>query len=66
MQLNSSVYEKYWAIFGLFVVLASAISHLLVVIIDIASILFLIVDMDVFPVFWIIIPYFVCFGMFLV
>ena len=56
---------KYWSIFGLFILLARATSHLLVVIIDISSVLFLIVDMDVFQeFFWIIITYFVCFGLF--
>ena len=40
MQLISNVYEKYWGIFGLFDVL-NAMSHLLVFIIDIASLVFL-------------------------
>ena len=39
---------KYWGVFGLFVLLARATSPLLVVIIDISSVLFLILDMDVF------------------
>ena len=38
---------KYWSIFGVFVLLVRATSHLLVVIIDISSVLFLIVDMDI-------------------